>query len=333
MQALKTAHAPHIRGKNSVQLIMLDVLIALLPATIAGIIFMGYRAALLIFVCIASSVLSEALWQIFSKKSITVSDLSATVTGLLLALALPVTLPLWMAAIGSAFAIIVVKQFFGGLGGNFVNPALAGRAFLMVSWFAQMTRWTEPFTSLNITNNVDVISTATPLELLATPGATLPSYLELFIGNVAGTIGEVSAVALLLGGIYLIARKVINWKIPAAFIGTVVVGTFIFCGSNGLFAAPFGGLNFFGGDWLYHIIAGSLLLGAFFMATDPVTTPISQKGQVYFGIGCGIITVIIRLWGGYAEGVMFAILLMNVATPLIDKISMPKRLEAKGAKS
>ena len=315
MDNLKRTHAPHVRAENSAQRIMSDVLIALIPATAAGIVLMGYRAAILIFVCIASAILAEAAWQIACRKKITTFDLSATVTGLLLALLLPVTLPFWIAAIGSAFAIIIVKQFFGGLGCNFANPALSGVAFLFFSWTAAMTRWTAPFTPLAINNNADVALNATPLEMFAEGSEILPEYLDLLLGNVAGTIGETASFALILGAIYLIVRKIINWKIPAIFIATVAAGTFIFGGETG----------FFTGDPLFHVLAGSLLLGSIFMATDPVTTPLTSFGQGIFALGCGILTVVIRLWGGQPDGVIFAILLMNALTPLIDKISRPRR--------
>ncbi len=314
-EKLIVSHCPHISGKDSVSGIMLHVIIALLPALLAGVLIFGYRALLVVLICVVSCVVFEALWQKLLKKSITVSDLSAVVTGLLLALNLPASIPLWMPVIGSLFAIIIVKQFFGGLGHNFMNPALGARAFLLASWALAMTTWPQPGTAIPLFGTADVITTATPLALYAEGSQNLPSYLTLFLGNIGGCIGETSALAILLGGIYLIATRVIRLRVPITFIATVALGTWIFGGSNG----------FFSGDWLYQILSGGLMLGAFFMATDYATTPFTPKGQVIFGIGCGIFTVLIRLWGGYPEGVSYSILLMNVATPLIDKVTAPRR--------
>ncbi len=229
-------------------------------------------------------------------------------TGILLAFNLSPLVPLWVAAIGGAFAIIIVKQLFGGLGHNFVNPALAARAFLMASWPVQMTNWKTP--------GVDAVSSATPLALIKSGSEAtgqLPGLLELFIGNVGGCLGETSALALLLGAVYLLARRVITLEIPAAFIGTVGLMTWIL-----------GGEKLFTGDFIYHILAGGLMLGAFFMATDYTTSPMTFKGRVIMGIGCGMLTAIIRLFGGYPEGVSYSILLMNLAVPLIDRYIIPK---------
>jgi len=313
------SHAPHIAGKDNLSGIMLDVVIAMLPALLAGCLIFGYRALVVSLVCVLSAVIAEALWQKLLKKPVTVSDLSAVVTGLLLALNLPPSIPLWMAALGSVFAIIIVKQFFGGLGHNFMNPALAARAFLLASWSLAMTTWTAPGASLPIFGGADVISSATPLALYAEGSETLPSYLTLFLGNIGGCIGETSTLAILLGAAYLLIKKVIRLRIPLIFIATVALGTWIFGGKNGWFS----------GDWLYQILSGGLMLGAFFMATDYTTTPFTPKGQVIFALGCGILTVVIRLWGGYPEGVSYSILLMNVATPLIDKLSAPRRFGGK----
>ena len=252
------------------------------------------------------------------KKPSSVCDLSAAVTGLLISLNLPVTAPFWLAIIGALFAIIIVKQFFGGIGNNFMNPALAARAFLLTSWAGTMTTWVAPFTKVSFFNNADAVSSATPLALL-NGSEELPTYLDLFLGKVGGCIGEVSSLAILIGAAYLIWRKVISIRIPATYILTVALLTFVF-----------GGESLFSGDALYHILSGGLLLGAFFMATDYVTTPCTHKGQIVFGIGCGILTAVIRLWGGYPEGVTYSILLMNVATPLIDRYMMPKRFGVKG---
>lgn len=320
MDKLIVSHAPHIGTKNSTTQIMLDVIIALMPALIAGILVMGYRAGVVTVLSVLACVFFEWIWNKLLKKESTIGDLSAVVTGLLLAFNLPVTIPLWMVVIGAFFAIIIVKQFFGGIGHNFMNPALGARAFLMASWALAMTTWAEPgaaipfWTSTNLATQMpDVISSATPLVAQGTEAA--PSYLQLFWGNVSGCIGETSVFAILLGAAYLLIRKVIRIRVPLAFIATVAVGTWIFGGDNG----------FFSGDWLYQIMAGGLMLGAFFMATDYTTTPYTPMGQVVFGIGCGIITVLIRLWGGYPEGVSYSILLMNIVTPLIDRLTKPLR--------
>jgi electron transport complex protein RnfD len=287
---------------------MLDVIIALIPAVIAGTIIFGIRALALCSICVIAAVFSEWLWCKILKKQSSIGDYSAAVTGLLLALNLPVTMPFWMAIIGCVFAIIIVKQFFGGIGHNFMNPALAARAFLLTSWAQAMTTWTAPFSA-------DAVSSATPLSLIK-EGVTegLPSYMDMFLGNTGGCIGEVSAVAILIGAAYLLAKGVINLRIPASYILTTAVITFIF-GKDGWFT----------GDALMHVLSGGLLLGAFFMATDYVTTPYTKSGQIIFGIGCGVITAVIRLYGGYPEGVSYSILLMNVAAPLIDKVTVPKR--------
>ncbi len=305
---LIVSNAPHIRSGNSTRLVMLDVIIALLPALIAGIIVMGYRAALLAIVCVVFCVLFEFLWEKLLKRESTIGDLSAVVTGLLLAMNLPVTLPFWMAVIGCLIAIIVVKQLFGGIGHNFMNPALGARAFLLASWALPMTTWVEPFSKLNVIGNADAVTAATPLALVGEEaGAALPSYLDLFLGNVGGCIGEISALAILIGAAYLVIRKVITLHTPIAYIATVFVLSYVF-----------------GEDGVYQILAGGLMLGAFFMATDYTTTPYTKKGQVIFGIGCGVLTAVIRKFGGYPEGVSYSILLMNLATPLIDRITAPK---------
>ena len=305
---LIVSNAPHVRGGNTTQLTMLDVIIALLPALIAGIIVMGYRASLLTLVCVVSCVVFEFLWEKLLRRESTVGDLSAVVTGMLLAMNLPVTLPFWMAIIGCFVAIIIVKQLFGGIGHNFMNPALGGRAFLLASWALPMTTWVAPFTKLHIIGNADAVTQATPLALLGGEATgELPSYLDLFLGNVGGCIGEISALAILIGAAYLVIRKVITLHTPIAYIATVFVLSYIF-----------------GEDGIYQILAGGLMLGAFFMATDYTTTPYTKKGQIIFGIGCGVLTAVIRKFGGYPEGVSYSILLMNLAAPLIDKITAPK---------
>ncbi len=301
---LFVSHSPHIAGGDSVQKIMLHVIIALLPALVAGCLVFGSRALLVVLLCVVSCIIFEGLWQKILKKPVTISDLSAVVTGLILGMNLPANIPLWIPVIGSFFAIIVVKQFFGGLGHNFMNPALAARAFLLASWTLPMT--TFPM--------VDAVSSATPLAAYAEKAKSLPSYLELFLGNVGGCIGEVSALALLLGAGYLLCTKVIRLRVPVIFLATVALGSWIF-GYDG----------FFTGDPVYQLLSGGLIFGAFFMATDYTTTPFTPKGQILFALGCGIITVLIRRYGGYPEGTSYAILLMNVATPLIDRVCKPRR--------
>lgn len=305
---LLASSSPHIRSGISTQGIMRDVVIALLPAMAAGVYFFQIKALLVILVTVASCVVSEYISNRIMKKNQTIGDLSAVVTGILLALNLPPSIPLWIAAIGGAFAIVIVKSLFGGLGHNFINPALSARAFMMASWPVQMTSWTNP---------VDALSSATPLALIKkggeAAGEALPTYWNLFIGNVGGCIGETSAIALLLGAAYLLYKRVITPHIPLAFIGTLAVMTWIL-----------GGASLFTGDVVYHILSGGLILGAFFMATDYTTSPTTRKGMIIMGIGCGLLTAIIRLYGGYPEGVSYSILLMNVAAPLIERYTKPK---------
>ncbi len=298
--------SPHIRSYESTGRIMRDVVIALLPATAAGIYYFGMGALKVIIVSIVAAVATEAIVQKLRNKPVTINDWSAVVTGLLLAFNIPSTAPWWLPAIGAIFAIAIVKQAFGGIGHNFMNPALAARAFLLASWPVQMTNWVSP--------GPDAVSTATPLALIQGVEATgqqLPSIMDLFIGNVGGCIGETSALALILGGIYLVYRGVITPRIPVIYILTVAVLTLIF-----------GGFDF--QYMIYHIFAGGLMLGAIYMATDYSSSPVTPKGQVIFALGCGIITTIIRMFGGYPEGVSYSILLMNVATPLIDKYTSPR---------
>jgi electron transport complex protein RnfD len=284
---------------------MIDVIIALIPAMIASIYFFGLNAFLLILVTVISCVLSEYIMNKTLKKSNTLNDMSAIVTGILLAFNLSAAVPLWMAAVGGMFAIIIVKGLFGGLGQNFINPALAARAFLMASWPVSMTTWYSP--------KLDAVTTATPLALIKMGDHNLPSLYDLFIGNIGGCIGETSVLALLIGAAYLIFRKVITLEIPLSFIGTVAVLTWML-----------GGSELFSGNFVFHLLAGGLILGAFFMATDYTTTPVTMTGKLLFGIGCGLITTVIRLYGGYPEGVSYSILLMNLAVPLIDRYFIPK---------
>ena len=321
MNLLRVSSSPHIRTNDDTPIIMLDVIIALMPALIAGVYFFGYRAMVITIITVASSLIFEHLWAVAFKKPSTIYDLSGVVSGLLLSFNIPVTVPLWLPVVGSFFMIIIVKMCFGGLGQNFINPALAARAFLLASWPTAMTTWVDIGAKLNLFSNPDIVSSATPLAIIkggVHAGAALPSYLNLFLGGVGGCIGETSVLALLIGAVYLLYRKIITWRIPFTFIASVGVFTYIF-----------GGSTLFTGDYIYHILAGGLILGAFYMATDYSTSPVTPMGQIYYGIGCGIIASIIRLWGGYPEGVSYAILLMNVATPLIEKMTPPRRFGKK----
>jgi len=302
MDRFTLSFSPHIRDNSSVTRIMLDVIIALLPATIAGVYFFGTQALIVIIVSILAAVGAEALIQFLCKKPVTVIDLSAVVTGLLLALNLPPSVPLYIPIVGSVFAIAVCKQVFGGLGNNFINPALAARVFLAAAWPVAMTTWTNP--------GVDTIASATPLALLKAGNvANLPGLWDMASGNISGCIGETSAIALLIGGLYLLARKVISWRIPVAFIVSAAV-----------FSLLFGGFEYLP----QQMLAGGLMIGAFFMATDYATSPVTPWAQVVFGIGCGFITMIIRYFGGYPEGVSFSILLMNLAVPLLERAFKPR---------
>jgi len=327
---LTVASSPHVNSPVSTRSLMLDVLIALIPAMCFGVYFFGPRALVLTLVSVVGCEFFEWLYRLLLKKPQTGGDLSAAVTGVLLAFVCPVALPYWTVLIGDFFAIFVVKQLFGGLGKNFLNPALAGRAFLMLSYPVFMTTWVKPGVDnwMGVTASVaDAVSSATPLSaefmhshtdaatqalVNVLPKATLT---DMFVGNIGGCIGEVSALALLIGGVYLLWRGVIHIRIPAAFVGTVAVLTLIF---------PLGGNPNL--TWmLYEVLGGGLLLGAFFMATDYVTSPCTPKGEIIFGVGCGLLTVFIRYFGGYAEGVSYAILLMNVCTPIIEKYTHPSR--------
>ncbi len=292
--------SPHIHSKRSTQKIMLDVLIALLPATIAGVVIFGITSLAVIAVCVGVAVLSEFLFNVIVKKQQTISDLSAVVTGLLLALNLPANVPLWQVAVGSLFAIIIVKCLFGGIGRNVVNPAITARVFMLVA-FSSLTKAAFP---------LDSTAGATPLALLA-EDKTAVSLQDLFLGNVGGAIGETCSVALLIGGVYLLVRKVISWHIPVAFIGTTFIFTLAVHEFDFMLA-------------LSLVLSGGLILGAIFMATDYVTSPTTPLGKLVFGIGAGLITVLIREWGIYPEGVSFAILIMNILNPYIDSLTARK---------
>ena len=296
--------SPHIHAKDSTQTIMRDVLIALVPGIIASFLFFGVRALLVEAVCVAAAMFFEWAFEKICKRPNTVGDLSAAVTGLILAFNLPVGIPLWQAAFGSLVAIVVVKQLFGGIGHNFANPAITARIVMFLAFSSQMATWVVPNFAA-----ADAVSGATPLAVLGAGGSV--SALSLFLGNVGGCLGETSAFALLIGGIYLIVRKVISWHTPVAFIATVFVLSLIKGGAS--FA-------------VCEIFAGGLFLGAIFMATDYATTPSTNSGRVVFGIGCGLITCLIRFFGSYPEGVSFSILLMNILTPYISKWTASKPL-------
>ena len=291
--------SPHIHGKKTTTGIMLDVIIALLPTTIAGVIIFGLRSLLVVGVCVGASVLFEFLFNIITKRRQTISDLSAVVTGLILALNLPATVPVWQAIVGSAFAIIVVKCLFGGLGKNIVNPALTARVFMLVA-FSSLAQPSFP---------VDATAGATPLVSIAE--GNVPELMDLFLGKTGGAIGETCSLALLIGGVYLLIRKVITWQIPVAFIGTVFVFSFFVQDMNAVTA-------------LASVLSGGLLLGAFFMATDYVTSPETPWGKIIYGVIAGVITCLIRFWGVYPEGVSFAILLVNILNPYINSLTARK---------
>ena len=311
---------PHIRSSETTRSIMLDVVIAMLPALIWAVITFGFKALTLTVVSVVACMFWEWLYRALMKKPQSVGDLSAVVTGMLLALVSPVTMPYWMIVIGDFFAIIVVKQLFGGIGKNFVNPALAGRAFLVGSYAGVMTSWIDPAANKAplLGSTADVVTAATPLAYMKTGDmeTLLSTYTlqDMFLGNIGGSLGEISALMLLIGGVYLIVRKVINWQIPVAYIATVAVLSFLF---------PKAGSGL---DWmLYSIFGGGLFLGAFFMATDYATSPVTKKGQLIFGVGCGLFTVLIRYFGSYNEGVCYSIMVMNLLVALIDKYTKPTR--------
>lgn len=298
--------SPHIRSDETVSKIMLDVIIALVPAFIASVYYFGLASVRITALAIVSAVFTEAICQKIMKRPVTIKDYSAIVTGLLLALNLPATVPWWIPVVGSAFAIAIGKQVFGGLGFNFINPALAGRAMLVASWPVYMTKWINP-------SGIDAVSTATPLAIMkgtAEATASLPPITDLLFGRVPGCLGETSAILLIIGGLYLVYRGVITWRIPVAYIGSVAIISLITEGS-------LLGMS-------YHVFAGGLMIGAFFMATDYSSSPVTPRGKIIYGIGAGVITMLIRKLGGLPEGVSYSILLMNVAAPLIDKYTGPK---------
>ena len=301
MEQLAMSSGPHIHSKDNSRRIMLDVILALLPASIAGVILFGIGALWTILVCVAAAVLAEFLFNLIVKKPQTVGDLSAVVTGLLLALNLSTNVPLWQAALGSVFAIVLVKGVFGGLGRNFANPAITGRIFLLLAFTSTVAGGALP----------DGTTGATPLELIGTEGAQLPTLLQMFLGQRGGAIGETCILALLLGFAYLLIRKVISWQIPVIFMGTVFVLSLLFGGFN---------------TALYELLSGGLVLGAVFMATDYATTPITMRAKMLFALGCGIITFVIRWFCALPEGVSYSILCMNILAPWLEKWTRRKPL-------
>ncbi|MGN0629029.1 MAG: RnfABCDGE type electron transport complex subunit D [Oscillospiraceae bacterium] len=298
--------SPHVFGKRNTTGVMLEVVIALLPAVVASVLFFGMRAALVIGVCAAACVVFEYLFTLLCKRPTTVGDLSAVVTGVLLALNLPATIPIWQAVIGCFVAIVIVKCLFGGLGCNFANPAITARVIMLIAFTGEMTAAVFP------NSEVDTVASATPLAVLAGGEEVGVSLFDMFLGNRGGALGETSALALLIGFVYLLVRGIITWHTPVVFIGTVFLGSLAITGS--LETA------------LYYTLSGGLFIGAIFMATDYVTTPCTSWGKVVFGLGCGIITLLIRFYGSYPEGVSFSILFMNILTPYIEKWTMRKPL-------
>ena len=306
-QIMTVSSPPHIYGTDTIEARMRDVLIALSPAFVAAVYHYGLPAFYTTAIAVISALLAEYLFQRLAGKTVTINDFSAAITGVLLAFNLPPDVPFWLPIIGSFFAIIVVKHLFGGVGSNFVNPALAARALLLASFPVHMTNWTF---------SPDAVTAATYLAVIKGNPAFSPGtsdYMALLFGKIGGCIGETSAVALIAGGVYLLVRKVINWRIPVFYIGSFAVFGFIF-----------GRTGFFSGNILFEVLAGGLLLGAFFMATDYATSPITPNGKIVMGIGCGFLTVFIRFYGGYPEGVSYAIIIMNLFVPLIDKYIRPR---------
>jgi len=317
--------SPHAHEGSSVQRIMLDVIVALLPAMIAAACLFGWHALRLIMTCVTTCVLTEAICRKMMNRDAGITDLSAVVTGILLAFNLPPSLPSWMAALGSVAAIAIAKQLFGGIGYNPFNPALVGRVVLLISFPAAMTKWHDALNPARWTSLgwIDAITTATPLGTAKTAisaGQSVPvpwdqvTMLDFFLGRMSGCVGETSALALILGGVYLLCRRCISWHIPVFYIGTAV----LFAGVLRLVSQE---TNM---PMMFHVLSGGLMLGAFFMATDMVTSPITKSGMMIFGAGCGLLTMVIRRWGGYPEGASFAILLMNSVTPLINRATRPR---------
>lgn len=337
-QKLYVSASPHVHGSASTNKIMWTVVASLVPAAAWSVYLFGLPALTVVVATVLFSVLAEALWQVLVKNPMTIKDGSAVLTGLILALTLPPGLPLWICAIGSLVAIVITKAFFGGLGQNPFNPAMTGRVFLLIAFPGPLTRWLvpmgtgdklfgHPVTALDASGKivelgaagVDAMTAATPLGILSEQGAsavaTLSSGSDLFIGFVNGSLGETSALLLLVGGLFLMVRKIITWHIPVSFLGSMALFSAI---THGLDPATYASATF-------HLFTGGAILGAFFMATDYVTSPMHPKGKILFGVGCGVLTMVIRIWAGYPEGVSFAVLLMNAAVPIIDTYTKPKK--------
>lgn len=300
MKTLNVTASPHIKGPITTNRIMLDVVISLIPALVASMLIFGARALIITCVCVAACVFFEWAYERAMKKPVTVKDFSAVITGILLAFNLPVTIPIWQALFGCFIAIVLVKQLFGGLGKNFANPAITARITMFLAFSTTMTTFAE--------NSIDAVSSATPLALISGGRVSeLPSLTDMLLGLRGGVLGETCIAALLLGGAYLLIRKVISWHTPVCFIGTVFVLTALL-----------------GQEPVYQVLSGGLVLGAFFMATDYVTTPQTSAGKMVFGVGAGALTVLFRIYGSFPEGVSYAILLMNILTPYINKFTVPK---------
>lgn len=316
---LTISSSPHAHSSNSTRVIMRDVCIALVPALVGAVVFFGFRALALTLISVGACVFFEWLYRNIMKKDSTVGDLSAVVTGILIAFVCPANLPYWAVIIGDFFAIVLVKQLFGGIGMNIVNPALAARAFMMFAWPSLMSGSAYDVTTGGL---LDAVTSATPMQALHAGALPAQSLADVLIGKIGGCMGETSALLLLLGGVYLVIRRVISPRIPLAYLLTVAMLAAAF---------PRGGCDRI--DWmLYELLSGGLIIGAVFMATDYTTSPVTHAGQICFGIGCGIVTILIRYFGSYVEGVSFAILLMNCCVGFFDKIGIPKRFGARKKK-
>jgi len=305
--------SPHLRGKDTTARLMRDVILALLPALIVGIALQGIRALAVTLISMAAAVAAEGLYRLMTRQYQTIADGSAVLTGLLLAMTLPATVPYWIPAVGAVFAVVVVKAMCGGLGQNVFNPALAARAFLMLLWPAYLVRFAPSGVKFGLLDGADMVASATPLHHMQIPALPEEKLSALFLGNVGGTIGEVSTLALLLGGVYLVARKVISMRIPTAYLGTVAILTLVFHKTDNALL------------WMAcQLCSGGVVLGAVFMATDYVTSPTTKAGQILYGIGCGILTVVFRYTGLYPEGVTYAILLMNAVVWILERYTAPR---------
>lgn len=318
MKKMSVTSSPHIRGNDTTSRIMKDVLIALIPAVVMSVIIFGTRALFIELVCMISAVAAEIIWRMLTRQHRTIFDFSAMVTGLLLALTLPVSVPYWLAALGSVFAIVFVKGMCGGLGKNMFNPALAARAFILLIAPVHVTRFVTAGTKMTFSLVTDAVSSPTPLHEMQMQTVPDIPLMDMFLGNIGGCIGEVSAAALLLGGIYLIVRKVISPRIPLAYLGSVAVLTLVFSKGDDPFM------------WMiYSLLGGGVLLGAIFMATDYSSSPVNPKGQIIYGVGAGALTVFFRYTGLFPEGVTYAILIMNAAAWLLDQKTAPRRFGIK----